>query len=325
MSYSEKQRELCIGLRDKLIGDPGRGLYSKIERDFVLSQPELNLMESIRTEAEKYFNDNNIPFWNIGEARPVGVNKPSGHMLSSQIACINHLFFLRQLQDIATAVLKGIDNNVKIALRLDNDKTDLGFVSFEVIGKKNYLNERRHNRGAYSTSVDAVMLAEMQNRSRKLFIIEWKYVEQYKGKQSKLVEKGGETRKKTYLSLFQQEDCPIIIPELNDTFIKGIFYEPFYQLMRQTLLANEMAKAKDFGATDYIHLHLIPTANEELKLENTSNGILRGSSLQEAWTNLLKSPDKYKAIDPKDFLEPAKRFSDAMTTIKYLEQRYWNR
>lgn len=55
-------------------------------------------------------------------------------MLSSQVACINHLLFFRHNQDIATAVLKGIDNNVNKALRLDNDKTDHGFVSLEVIG-----------------------------------------------------------------------------------------------------------------------------------------------------------------------------------------------
>jgi hypothetical protein len=84
-----------------------------------------------------------------------------------------------------------------------------------------------------------------------------------------------------------------------------------------------MTKAKDFGATDYIHLHLIPYDNKELKLENPSRGILQGMTLQETWTNLLKSPDKYKANDPKDFLAPARQFSGATTAIKYLEQRYW--
>jgi hypothetical protein len=322
--YYEIQKEKCISFRDKLIGDPGKGLFFKIPREFVLLQPELNIMEAVRNEAEKYFTDNNIPFWNTGETRPKGINKPSGHMLSSQVACVNHLFFFRQDQFIATAILKGVDANVKAALRLDNDKTDNGFVSLEVIGKENYLKEKNHTRGANSTSVDAVMLAEMQDGSRKLFFIEWKYVEEYRSKQSKFVEVGGERRKATYLPLLQNEDCPIKIAELNDRLIKGIFYEPFYQLMRQTLLAHEMTKATDFGATDYMHLHLIPEANKELKLENPSKGILIGSTLQETWSNLLKSPSKYRAIDPKEFLEPARHFSKAATAIKYLEQRYWD-
>lgn len=322
-SFYDIQKEKSIKFRDKLIGDPGQGLFFKIPREFVLMQPELNLMETNRYEAEKYFTNNHIPFWNTGEKRPKGINKPSGHMLSSQVACINHLFFFRQDQNIATAILKGIDENVKTALLLDNDKSDPGFVSLEVIGKENYLKEKSHTRGAHSTSVDAVMLAEMQDGTRKLFFIEWKYVEEYRGKQSKFVEEGGERRKATYLPLLQNEDCPIKIAELNDRFIEGILYEPFYQLMRQTLLAHEMIKAKDFGAIAYIHLHLIPSANKELKLENPSRGILQGATLQETWTNLLKSPNKYRAIDPKDFLEPAIQFAYATAAIKYLEQRYW--
>lgn len=322
-SYYKIQKEKCIKFRDKLIEDPGQGLFFKIPRNFVLLQPELNIMESVRYEAEKYFTDNKIPFWNTGETRPRGINKPSGHMLSSQVACINHLLFFRQKEEIATAILKSVDANVKAALRLENDKTDTGFVSLEVIGKENYLKEKSHTRGAHSTSVDAVMLADMQDGSRKLFFIEWKYVEEYRGKQSKFVEEGGERRKATYLPLLQNENCPIKIAELNDRFIEGIFYEPFYQLLRQTLLAHEMTKAKNFGATDYIHLHLIPSANKELKLVNPSRGILQGATLQETWTNLLKSPNKYRAIDPKDFLEPASHFAYATTAIKYLEQRYW--
>lgn len=324
MNFYESQKEKCIRLRDDLIGDPGQGLFFNIPREFVLMQPELNLMEEIRDESTKYFIDNNIPFWNTGEKRPKGVHKPSRHMLSSQVACINHLMFFRHRQDIATEILRGIDNTVRKALILDNDKPDPGYVSFEVIGKENYLKERRHTRGAHSTSVDAVMLAEMQDNSRKLFFIEWKYVEEYRGKQSKFNEEGGERRKLTYLPLLKQEDCPLKITELTDKFIEGIFYEPFYQLMRQTLLAHEMIKAKDFGATDYVHLHLIPNDNKELKLENPSMGILHGKTLQEAWKILLKCPDKYKAIDPKEFIAPARQISSAATAIKYLEQRYWN-
>lgn len=324
MNFYEIQKEKCIGLRDKLIGDPGQGAFFKIPREFVLMRPELNLMEAVRTEAEKYFNDNNIPFWNTGEIRSKGINKPSGHMLSSQVACINHLLFFRHQQDIATAILKGVDNNVKIALQLDNDNFDHGYVSLEVIGKENYLKERRHSRGAHSTSVDAVMLAEMQDCSRKLFFIEWKYVEEYRGKQSKLIEEGGERRKETYMHLLKKEDCPIKILKLDDKFIEGVFYEPFYQLLRQTLLAHEMTKAKDFGATDYVHLHLIPSDNKELILENPSRGILQGATLHETWTNLLKSSDKYRVIDPKDFLTPARQISNATTAIEYLEKRYWS-
>lgn len=91
---------------------------------------------------------------------------------------------------------------------------------------------------------------EMNNRQRKLFFIEWKYVEQYKSQPPKAEGKSGQTRIKTYTPLLEQNDCPFRIGN-----IEGLFTEPYYQLMRQTLLANEMTKAKEYGTTDYMHLH----------------------------------------------------------------------
>ena len=92
--------------------------------------------------------------------------------------------------------------------------------------------------------------------------------------------------------------------------------EPYYQLMRQTLLAHEMTKAKEYGATDYQHLLIIPKENKELKEVNTAEGKLDGNNLSETWTSLLKSPEKYKVMDPKDFISPAKKCKDTLTAIR---------
>lgn len=92
--------------------------------------------------------------------------------------------------------------------------------------------------------------------------------------------------------------------------------------MRQTLLAHERVKAEEFGATDYQHLHIIPIANKELKNINTASGKLESNELHGTWANLLKSPDKYKMMDPKDFISPAKECRDTASPINYLEQRY---
>ncbi len=188
-----------------------------------------------------------------------------------------------------------------------------------MIGEKNYLGEKLHTPGANSTSVDAVMLAEMQSGERKLFFIEWKYVEQYKSQPSKAIGDSGQTRIRIYSPLLQASDCP-----LKPTDIEGLFTEPYYQLMRQTLLANEMTKAKEYGASDYFHLHIIPAENKDLKEVNTAEEKLQGSTLQETWTNILKLPAKYKAVDPKDFISPAKKCPDTLSVIRYLERRYWS-
>jgi len=309
MNYKEQQRKKATGLRDEVFKDPGGGQFKSLDREFVLKDPSLNLWAGIREDAIYYFKRNNIPFWDSG-------NEPTGHLLSSQIACLNHLFFVRQRGDIATSILKSVDNNVKIALKMDNG-LDSGYVDFEVIGSKNYLGEKLHTRGANSTSVDAVMLAELNNGTRKLFFIEWKYVESYT-KTSKADGESGKTRKNIYSPLLNQPDCPIKTSD-----IEGLFTEPYYQLMRQTLLAHQMIKAKEYQADSYYHIHVIPNDNKDLKDVNTADGKLKGNKLEDTWKNVLKSPDSYKAIDPSDFLKPAYSCLDCIAPMTYLKQRYW--
>ncbi len=309
MSYIEQQRKKAIEIRDEVFKDPGGGKFKRLDRTFILKDPALNIWAGVREDAIDYFRRNGIPFWDSG-------NEPTGHLLSSQIACVNHLYFVRQRQDIATAILKGIDKTVKTALVLDNGK-DSGYVDFEVVGSTNYLGEKLHTRGANSTSVDAVMLAELDNGKRKLFFIEWKYVETY-GKTSKAEGDSGQTRIKTYSPLLNHPESPLKLSN-----IEGLFTEPYYQLTRQTLLAHEMTKAQEYGADTYLHLHVIPKDNKELKEVNTTSGKLAGTTLEETWKNVLKSPELYIAVDPKDLLEPAKNCIDTIAPLTYLEQRYW--
>jgi hypothetical protein len=310
MNYKDKQKKKAINLRDEVFKDPGDGQFNKISYPFVLKEPYLNLWAGVREDILNYFKRNNIPFWDSG-------TEPTGHLLSSQIACLNHLYFLRQRGDIATAVLKGIDKNIKAALILDNGQ-DSGYVDFEVIGAKNYLGEKLHTRGANSTSVDALMLAELNNGNRKLIFIEWKYVETY-SKISKADGDSGKTRLGIYQPLLSKSDSPI-----NVTNIEGLFTEPYYQLMRQTLLAHEMSKAMEYKANSYLHLHIIPKDNIELKNVNTAKGKLDGDVLEQTWKNVLKLPDLYQAVDPHDFLKPAFACTDCTAPLTYLKRRYWD-
>jgi len=43
MSYREFQRQKATAMRESLLRDPGAGLFSKIEREFVLHDATLNL------------------------------------------------------------------------------------------------------------------------------------------------------------------------------------------------------------------------------------------------------------------------------------------
>lgn len=301
MNYREQQRAKAVEIRDKMMKDPGQGDYSGKPRDFVLSDPVINLWEGIRDDAKEYFNKNNIKWWGAEK------EEPSGHMLSSQIACINHLFFVRQRKDIATALLKAIDS-----LIVESAIVDDGNVEFEFIGKKRFLKERSFTRGANCTSVDAAMIGVRPDNSRVLFLIEWKYTEVY-AVQNKYIP----DRAKVYDALIKASDSPFkhLSPD-------AFYYEPFYQMMRQTLLAEQIVKYKDHDCNDYYHVHVIPKNNTEL-LNTITSPELSGNNITEAWKAILNRPQKYISISPEDFIRPTANCPDTKSILNYLEKRYW--
>ena len=119
---SRRREKKAIKIRDKLFRDPGDGVFFKKGREFVLKDAVLNLWAGIRMDAQDYFERNEIAWW-MGE----NDNEPTGHLLSSQVACLNHLYPVRQRKNLATALLKNISRNVEEAVLVDD-----GYVEFEV-------------------------------------------------------------------------------------------------------------------------------------------------------------------------------------------------
>ena len=79
-----QRQEKLIETSDIFNNDPAHGMYRGKERPFVLMDGMNNLYAPIRSEVVKYFRDNKISWW--------GGYRPTGHTLSSQVACLNHLF-----------------------------------------------------------------------------------------------------------------------------------------------------------------------------------------------------------------------------------------
>ena len=73
-----------------------------------------NLWAGIREDAIEYFARNSIQWWGGSGS------EPTGHVLSSQVACVNHLYLQRQRRDLATAVLRGVDPEVDEAEVVDD-------------------------------------------------------------------------------------------------------------------------------------------------------------------------------------------------------------
>ena len=263
MKYIEKERLKAINIREGIFGDPGNGLFFGKEREFVLSEPELNLWEGIRQDAKNYFQKNGISWWS-------GNGEPSGHLLSSQIACLNHLYHLRQRKDCADKIVQNLDNSIT-----ESQIVDSGFVEFEKTGKNKLGNELSTQRGANSTSIDGLMIGKKINGDKILILIEWKYTESY-SPNPLLISNSGKDRLEVYQELLENPDSPIKTDDFRD-----LFFEPYYQLMRQTLLGWTMTKNKEYEISDWMHVHVIPNENKELKERITSKN-LKGKNLEES-------------------------------------------
>lgn len=302
MSYREDQRRRAVSTRDALFKDPGTGLFFGKQRDFVLKDPSLNLWAGIRDDAKHYFSTNRIAWWKGTEA------DPTGHLLSSQVACVNHLYFLRQRKDIATAVLKQIEPTIFEALPIGE-----GYVEFEYIGSRQYLKEPAFTRGSNCTSVDAAMLGSTTNKQRILFLIEWKYTESYNPEDLYITR-----RANVYDPLIFSNGGPFIAGITE----RALYYDPFYQMMRQTLLAWQFEKHREMDCAQCVNVHVIPKENKDLKETITSPG-LQGRNIHEAWRKVLKSPEKYVSTDPCDLLKDARELPDTKSWLNYLKARYW--
>lgn len=193
------------------------------------------LHASVRESAVAYFHKHHIKWWtgplDTGRPKPTEgePGQPTGYLTSSQVACVNHLEPARISRDVATRILAGLDEQFVEPLEVD-----YGFVAYEWIGADNYLGEPgRRTRGANVTSLDGLMRARRDDGAVVLVAIEWKYTENPDPAQ-KLVSSSGTDRAAIYGPLLGRSDCPI-----SQGCPERLLYEPYYQLMRQTLLAAD--------------------------------------------------------------------------------------
>jgi hypothetical protein len=276
MSFLERERRRLIELRDDIFGDPGMGLYAGQSREFVLMEATANLWDGIRLDAIDYFQRNGIR-WHKAEA-----DGPTGHMLSSQVACVNHLYLLRQRADLAVAVLRGVDPDV-----VEAEIVDDGYVEF----------------------------GRTVQGSRRAFLIEWKYTESNTSEDKYI---GARSEIYDYLVTAAASPFNPIDPRV-------LYFEPYYQLMRQTLLAWQISEHADHGCTSYRHIHVVPAQNAEFHRNVTAPDFkLPGATVAEAWASVLKRPYQYIGLSPEQFMRPVTEARDARALTGYLRRRYWS-
>jgi hypothetical protein len=88
------------------------------------------------------------------------------------------------------------------------------------------------------------------------------------------------------------------------------FVEPSYELMRQTLLCEQIVSHK--FADDFFHINVIPRRHYELR-----------NAVEKEFIPMLEDKSKFKIVDPEELLSPLNGNMAYDELLKYLKKRYW--
>lgn len=236
---------------------------------------------------------------------------------------VNFLSPLMDNPEAATTLLRGVFGDEVVGAV---PVADGPCVEFEWVGNpsENYLHEGlNRTRGANATSADAAMAYLRPDGGKTLVLIEWKYTESYvtdyKGAGAQ-----GETRRRRYEELFNAPDSP---PDGQKVSYDETLYEPFYQFMRQQLLAWRMEETGlEHGADRVRVLHLSPSANAEFERVTAPALAYRnhGVKATSLWQSLLVDASKFTPVSIERAFLPLIEHGDECLAEwrRYTRERY---
>jgi hypothetical protein len=309
MTYTDTERRRAAAWKSATatLPEPARaaapyGAHGATAYDFCLppEHAHLNLLPEVREQVLELFTGENIP-WHAG----VGAG-PGNHLLSSQVQCVNALGqMIHQPHRLVRAFGDLLD--IDEVLEIEPGR----FLTFEYIGPTDFFGEApdgRRRRGTHCTSVDAAFLHRAGDGLRELVLVEWKYTESYGLRRPDPAK--DEVRWQRYGRAWAAPDSPVRTDLLP---FELILDEPFYQLVRQQLLAHELEKAHASGADRVRLLHVLPAGNDayQASLVRFEHRAV-GATVSEVWKRMLVRPDRFVPVDSTMFLD------EEVTSAEYL-------
>jgi hypothetical protein len=298
LSVAWKQRTTALPDGARAPGHYSR--RGKLEGPYPVCLPpeyaDHNLLPEVRDGAIALFAELDIP-WHDSVA-----GRPSNHLRDSQVQCVNALFAMVANPD---RIKRAFGQAVDIVEVLPIE--DRRFLTFEYIGPKDFFGEGiRHGkevgrrRGTNCTSVDAAFLFTTSAGTTELALVEWKFTESYLTACDR-VPASDAVRIGRYGADLADPDGPVrddVLP------VELLLDEPFYQLMRQQLLAHRLERSRAHGADVVRVLHVLAPDNTGYQdsLVRTEHRAA-GGSVDQVWTRLLRTPDRFVHLDPVVFLD----------------------
>ena len=280
-----KRRQGCFRDNSLTITSPGRArMDDKGRRNshlLALGYELENIYPDVRNEAIDFFAQRRIKWWKAYGRGGDIKGGPTRNMASSQVACVNFMLPLAKVDGALASAIRAIDHDVLDIVDIPPStpagplptpsRVEFEWIGVDASGKDNSL-ENNASRGANSTSIDAFLVAETRTGRRRAYLLEWKYVEEYlstkpdnKGEGSQ-----GVTRRDRYGSLYRASDSSFNLKAAPK--MKDFFYEPFYQLMRQRLLADRLVRDRELGVDEAKVVVVVPEDNMAYRMVRSADG-----------------------------------------------------
>ena len=162
---------------------------------------------------------------------------------------------------------------------------------------------------------------ERVDGKRQIVLIEWKYTESYSTASLK-VAKSGTDRTVTYEDMFRADDCPLdksLLPSF-----ESLFYEPFYQFMRQQFLAHKMECAHEKGADIVSVLHVSPACNADFRNVTSPELAPLGDTATSIWKRLVRPSDRFVSVSTEELFGclSAQDIPRLGAWLEYIHARY---
>ena len=93
--------------------------------------------------------------------------------------------------------------------------------------------------------------------------------------------------------------------------------------MRQTLLAYQIIKNREYDISSFKHIHVVPKENVDL-INRVTSPYFKGENIHEVWKIVLKNWGDFPHITPSDLLASVLNCQDTLSPINYLKVRYWD-
>ncbi len=265
----------------------------------------------------------------------IAIHSEALNLRSSQVACFNVMFPLKNNPELAIKALKSLLPGV----------TEVDTIEFEYTGDAKateWLGEHAGGkRGQNRTSIDVAIW--WRNETNKILtLVEWKYTERSFGGCGGYVSKGnidnGQCDRmqikndnfvgKCYLTqgkndrhYWERMQEAGINLQVSGSLSGCPFRGPFYQLMRQFLLAAYLRKV---DPVDVVDVALVSFKGNSLLLEISTelNGL--GENVVEVWNKVLRYVPELRRVTVEEIAEGIGSSSDSIAILlaEYLKDRY---